>query len=92
MQALLDRQRAAFTAAMPEPLAQRRDRLSRAIALLVDHAEDFAAAASADFGHRSRDQTLLTDIMPSLSALKFARANLTRWARGSGARRCFRSD
>ncbi len=80
----LDRQRAAFTAAMPEPLAIRGDRIARAIALLVDHREALAAAASADFGHRSTEQTLLTDILPSVSALKHARKHLKRWARGEG--------
>ena len=89
MQVMLEYQRAAFGSVMPEPLAERKDRLSRAIALLVDHAEEFAAAASADFGHRSREQTLLTDIMPSISALRFARANLARWARGERRRTLF---
>src|SRR3546814_10385619 len=48
----------------------RTDRIDRAIALLVDNAEEFAKAVSEDFGHRSREQTLMTDIMPSVSALK----------------------
>ncbi len=78
----LERQRAAFTAAMPEPLSARRDRIERAIALLVEHQAELAAAASADFGHRSTEQTLLTDILPSVSALKHARGHLKRWARG----------
>ncbi len=82
MQHMLARQRAAFTAAMPESLEVRRDRMDRAIALLVDNAEALAAAVSADFGHRSRDQTLMTDILPSVSALKHARKHLARWARG----------
>lgn len=82
MHAALAAQKAAFSAAMPEPLAARRDRLDRAIALLADNAGELAAAASADFGHRSREQTLLTDIMPSISALKYARRHLNRWARG----------
>ena len=58
---------------LPEPMSVRRDRIDRAIALLVDHAEDFAKAVSADFGHRSREQTLMTDIMPSFGAMKHAK-------------------
>ncbi len=73
MQAILEKQRASFTAALPESMSIRRDRIDRAIALLVDHAEDFAKAVSADFGHRSREQTLMTDIMPSVSAMKHAK-------------------
>lgn len=82
MQAILAKQKASFTAALPEPMAVRRDRMDRAIALLVDHAEDFARAVSADFGHRSREQTLMTDIMPSVSAMKNARKNFESWAKG----------
>lgn len=81
MNAVLERQRAAFTAAMPEPMAQRRDRIDRAIALLVDHRDDFAKAVSADFGHRSTEQTLMTDIMPSVGALKHAKQHFTAWSR-----------
>jgi coniferyl-aldehyde dehydrogenase len=82
MRTVLQKQKAAFTAAMPEPMSVRRDRLSRAIAMLVDHAEEFAYAMSADFGHRSREQSLLTDINPSISALKGARKHFESWARG----------
>ncbi|SNS37686.1 coniferyl aldehyde dehydrogenase [Sphingopyxis indica] len=82
MQQILVAQKASFTAAMPESLAVRTDRLDRAIAMLVDHAEDFAKAVSEDFGHRSRDQTLMTDILPSVSALKHAKKHMASWAKG----------
>lgn len=74
-------QRSSFAAAMPEPLSVRSDRLSRAIALLIEHGDNFANAASADFGHRSVTQTLLADVMQSVNALKHARKYLPRWAR-----------
>ncbi len=82
MQAILEKQRASFIAALPEPMSVRRDRIDRAIALLVDHAEDFAKAVSADFGHRSREQTLMTDIMPSVGAMKHAKKHFESWAKG----------
>ena len=78
---LLQAQRAAFDAARPEPLSVRKDRLTRAIRMLVDHAEEFCAALSADFGHRSREQSLLTDIVGSVRSLKHARKQLDSWAR-----------
>ncbi len=81
MGAVLARQKAAFTAAMPESHAIRRDRIDRAIALLVDHKDAFAKAVSADFGHRSTEQTLMTDIMPSVGALKHARKHFEAWSR-----------
>ncbi|HMT43835.1 MAG TPA: coniferyl aldehyde dehydrogenase [Chakrabartia sp.] len=81
MQQVLEKQRASFTAAMPESMSVRKDRIDRAVALLVDHAEAFAKAVSADFGHRSREQTLMTDIMPSIGALKHAKKHFEAWAR-----------
>ncbi|PKP98656.1 MAG: coniferyl aldehyde dehydrogenase [Alphaproteobacteria bacterium HGW-Alphaproteobacteria-13] len=82
MHKVLAAQRASFTAAMPESLAVRTDRLDRTIALLVDHAEDFAKAVSEDFGHRSREQTLMADVLPSVKALKHAKKHMAAWARG----------
>ncbi|MGB5075934.1 MAG: coniferyl aldehyde dehydrogenase [Sphingorhabdus sp.] len=82
MQAILEKQRADFTASLPEPMSRRRDRIDRAVALLVDNAEAFAKAVSADFGHRSHEQTLMTDIMPSVSAMKHARKHFESWAKG----------
>lgn len=89
MDRVLATQRASFTAAMPESLSVRADRIDRAVALLVDHAEDFAKAVSEDFGHRSREQTLMTDIMPSVSAMKHAKKHMAAWARGERRRPTF---
>jgi coniferyl-aldehyde dehydrogenase len=89
MQSVLEKQRASFTASLPEPMSVRRDRIDRAIALLVDHAEDFAKAVSADFGHRSREQTLLTDIMPSVGAMKHARKHFEAWSKGEKRKATF---
>lgn len=76
---LLDTQRAAFGADRVVPLALRRDRLTRAMRMLAENAEDFCTALSADFGHRSREQSLLTDIAASIRPLKHARKRLGRW-------------
>lgn len=81
MHALLDQQRRAFLAARPEPLGIRRRRLDRLIALLVDHGEALSAAMSDDFGHRSRVQGLMGDVLPAVSLAKYCRKNLRRWAR-----------
>jgi coniferyl-aldehyde dehydrogenase len=82
MDSVLASQRAAFTAAMPEALTVRRDRIDRAIALLIDYKDEFAKAVSADFGHRSTEQTLMTDIMPSVGALKHSRKHFESWSQG----------
>ena len=78
---LLHRQRKAFTAARPEPLSVRHDRLERCFALMKDHGEAFARAMSDDFGHRSHEQSMMTDIMPSVSLLRYSQKNLKKWAR-----------
>ena len=82
MQRILAAQRASFIAALPESLVVRADRIDRAIALLIDHKDDFAKAVSQDFGHRSIEQTLMTDVMPSVSALKYSKKHLSSWSRG----------
>ena len=46
MNSILQRQRASFAAALPEPIAVRRERLDRAIAMLLESAEQLAAAAT----------------------------------------------
>ncbi|APG63101.1 coniferyl aldehyde dehydrogenase [Sphingorhabdus lutea] len=81
MMDILNKQRSAFTQSMPESMSAREDRINRAIALLIDHKDDFAKAVSADFGHRSTEQTLMTDIMPSVSALKHAKKHMKSWSR-----------
>lgn len=81
MQGVLERQRASFTSAMPEPMSVRRDRIDRAIALLLDHKDVLAAAVSADFGHRSTVGTMTGDIMTSVGALKHARSHFEAWSR-----------
>ena len=86
---VLKRQRAAFTAALPEPMLVRCDRIDRAIALLIDYKDEFAKAVSADFGHRSTEQTLMTDIMPSVGALKHAKKHFEAWGRNDRRKAMF---
>ncbi|WP_375402564.1 hypothetical protein [uncultured Sphingomonas sp.] len=71
MKAMLATQRAAFTAALPEPLSVRRDRLKRTAAMVRDNARRFCDAVSEDFGHGSREQSMLTDIAASISLRNF---------------------
>ncbi len=81
MRALLDRQRAAFMDELPVRVETRIARLDRAIAMLVENSDAFCDAVSEDFGHRSRDLTQMTDIVPSISALKHARKHVAAWMR-----------
>jgi len=76
---LLDAQKRANIAKGPPSARLRRDRLTRCIELLLTHKDDFVEAMSADFGVRSRDMTMLTDIAGAINPLKSARANLENW-------------
>ncbi|PCI34595.1 MAG: coniferyl aldehyde dehydrogenase [Alphaproteobacteria bacterium] len=76
---ILDRQRAALMADLPVSKAVRVDRLNRAIALLLDHKDDFIAALNEDYGGRTEEVTLFADIVPSVQALKYARNHVGKW-------------
>ncbi|KAB7647570.1 coniferyl aldehyde dehydrogenase [Polymorphobacter fuscus] len=79
MQGILSRQRAAFTAELPVSAATRKARLQRALAVLLDNKDRLVAALSEDFGHRSNEMSLVTDIMASVKPLKHAIKHLDGW-------------
>ena len=81
MQALLERQRQACLAEGEVSADVRRNRIDRAIGILVDHGEALAEAMRADFGHRSVHQSMFTDIAGSIGPLKHARKHLEKWMR-----------
>ncbi len=75
------RQKRAFLHCEPPDVHARRDDLKRLGAALKASSEKFAAAISADFGHRSRHETLLADIFPTLAAARHAARHLHGWMR-----------
>jgi coniferyl-aldehyde dehydrogenase len=81
MEALLKKQNDAFVADRPEPMSVRKDRIKRAMTLIKDNGEDFAKAMSADFGNRSMQQSMLTDIAATYAAGKDALKHMDKWAR-----------
>jgi coniferyl-aldehyde dehydrogenase len=64
-------------------LAERQSALRALRSGLRQRAEKFAAEISADFGYRSRHETLLTEIVVVLQAVDYTLARLSRWARPS---------
>ncbi|MBB3860513.1 coniferyl-aldehyde dehydrogenase [Novosphingobium hassiacum] len=81
MAAVLERQKAAFVNVRPEPLATRHGRLERCAKLLLQNGESFARAMSADFGHRSHQQSMLTDVMPALGAIRYSQKRMKAWSK-----------
>ncbi len=78
---ILDRQKAAHIKEGPQSAERRIDWINRAIDLLVTHKTQITEAMAADFGHRSHDQSLFTDVFGSIETLKHARKHLRGWMR-----------
>ena len=79
LQQRLAAMRQAHTQAAPASLELRHDRLERAKKLLIENREALIAAISADFGHRSAYQSLVSDILSSVAALSYAQEQLAEW-------------
>src|SRR5687768_11773269 len=78
---IFDLQHEASRRGPPADARLRRDRLERLRALLAGNEGEFAAAISDDFGIRSRTETELLEIVPTISAIRHARRNVARWMR-----------
>jgi coniferyl-aldehyde dehydrogenase len=79
----LQRQRSAFAADGPPPVAVRRDRIDRLTALMLDNADSIAEAMSADYGTRPRSGALFTEIMGALPVIEHTRSHVARWMRSA---------
>lgn len=79
MAELLRLQKAVQSSDGAPSIAERADRLDRAVGALVKNRRALTDAVAADFGHRSKDTTDVADIAVSISALKHAKKNLGRW-------------
>lgn len=66
-------------------LAHRRDLLLRLANAVLARAEDFATAVDADYGGRSRYDTLLADVLIVADAARYSRRKLTAWAKARRA-------
>ena len=78
---IFDLQHAASRQGPPADLELRRDRLERLRSLVAGNEAEFAEAISNDFGIRSRTETELLEIVPTMSAIRHARKNVARWMR-----------
>jgi coniferyl-aldehyde dehydrogenase len=63
------------------PLDLRRELLARLAGAVLDRAEDLCRALDADYGGRSRYDTLLADVLIVADAAKYSRAKLRSWAK-----------
>jgi coniferyl-aldehyde dehydrogenase len=79
MQEILARQREAFLKAGPPSLEERRGDLRNLRRAIKNNAERIALEISGDFGNRSRYETLLADVWPTLAAIRHAIRHLPHW-------------
>ncbi|WP_346763908.1 coniferyl aldehyde dehydrogenase [Rhodobacter sp. SGA-6-6] len=81
MAALLDRQRSAFLRDGPPGLALRRQRLKRLRAAVLAHRRTLQQAVDADFGHRSRHETDILELVVVVQAIDYLTRRLRRFMR-----------
>ena len=79
MRLLLDRQRAAFAEDGIPTYEVRIDRTDRLIALMVENKDDIASALDEDFGHRSNEAALLTEVWWIIDGYKYNKLHLREW-------------
>jgi coniferyl-aldehyde dehydrogenase len=75
---LFDRLRAAQGRHVPT-LAERKAKLARLEKAVIAYREDIVQAISADFGRRSRIETLAADVMTVLGDIRHSRRHLRGW-------------
>ena len=79
MLSILNRQKQDYIKEGVVSAETRIDRLDRSINLLKKYGPELCDAMAADFGHRSLQQSKLTDIDGSIAPLENAKKNLRRW-------------
>lgn len=91
MRSTLKEQRRAFLTAGPPSAATRIDRIDRVIELIVSNADALVDALVSDYGHRSRTQSMMSDVLGPLPGIKHTRKHVRSWMKptryGAGAMR-----
>lgn len=81
LEAVFRRQREAFEASEAPGARARRDALRRLREVVVAHTGQLASAIDADFGHRSRQETIVAELVPTVSGIDHAVRHVARWMR-----------
>jgi coniferyl-aldehyde dehydrogenase len=79
--AALNLQRLAYLADPVPSYAERRADLLQLKRFILDHQEALCDAISADYGHRSRHETLLAEVYPAVSGIDHILSHLRHWMR-----------
>lgn len=76
---LLDRQKRDFCSRPPSNYQQRIARLEALSRSISRHQQALVDAVMADFGHRSRHETLISEVIGALGEIRFTKAKLKGW-------------
>lgn len=77
------KQKAAYADAPYPSIQQRREDLDKLASILREYKDELAEAINTDFSCRSKDETLLAEIMVTLEGIKYNRKNLKKWMKPS---------
>src|SRR5882724_7178629 len=78
---LFANQAAAFRSAPYPSAAERRANLTRLLKAILVHQDELAVAIDRDFGGRSRDEVLFSEIYVAVNAIRHSRRHLKGWMR-----------
>lgn len=81
LRAALDLQRQAYLAHPLPTYDERREDLRTLQRLVRENIDALCSAISADYGHRSRHETMLAEIVPAVDGIHDALKNLKSWMR-----------
>jgi coniferyl-aldehyde dehydrogenase len=81
LEAALAAQRAAYMADPVPSLERRRKDLRTLQRFVREHKQALCDAISADYGHRSRHETLLAEVFPVVDGIEHALKHLHHWAK-----------
>ncbi|HEX7639457.1 MAG TPA: coniferyl aldehyde dehydrogenase [Burkholderiaceae bacterium] len=81
LQAALELQRAAYFRHPVPTLAERKADLRTLQRFIREHKQALCDAISADYGHRSRHETLLAEVFPAMDGISHVIAQLPKWMR-----------
>jgi len=79
MQTILDKQKAHFIKEGAPSYELRIDRLNRMKSLVMDNRYRIVDALNEDFGVRSKNQSLATDVYTIIPGIEYAKRNLKKW-------------
>ena len=83
MQQVFSSQQQAYKQTAEWNLAERKAKLSALKSAFLANKDAMVAAVSADYGHRSRHDTLYADILPTVSHFHYTMKRLAKWMKPS---------